>query len=490
MSLNLSNKNIEDEDNIFNEVNHPEKYTSIDLSHNLLTKLPKNLSQFSNLRTLNLINNKFKNYQEIAASLSTLPELQDLNIDLASQENVILILSSLPNLTKLNGQTTTDTTMQQSFLSQSNLTNIFPNLNSNNTNNYNNSEYKQNNYKEKGEISLNEETNIFEYIYKQLNNETFNKKFQKKLRDEITNINKNLDIPNKLYNAIIVKSKLEIYSFILEEVLNLIIDEESNNCNNDIYYLKEMKKIINIVKDKLKENQNILFEFVVNSNLKKNNDENKLNNNYNNSEIALNINSKEKIISKPDLISLLNEIFEYNIKQNEKCNEYNLAKESFFNSFNPYLTKKYGLKSIALYWNNKIMEGINYYHKEDCEIGIFKDIIEGKIEESYYLKYLEVKSSCTKILFQNLKEKSKGKSNLEINNLLIEKIDGFISFNEWTKIIDNIFDYNNKKEIINQIGIFINQKNKEDEIYQNKNESDINGLNLLYKDFIKLLVDI
>ena len=206
MTLNLSNKNIEDEDNIFNEVNHPEQYTSIDLSHNLLTKLPKNLSQFSNLRILNLTHNKFINYQEVAMSLSSLPDLQDLSIDLANQDNVIIILSYLPNLIKLNGQNTTETTLQQSFLSQSNLTNIFPNLNSNN----NNSEYKLNNYNEKGDISLNEETNVFEYIYKELNNDEFNKKFQKKLREEISNINKNLDISNNLYNAIIVKSKLEI----------------------------------------------------------------------------------------------------------------------------------------------------------------------------------------------------------------------------------------------------------------------------------------
>ena len=283
MSLNLSKKNIEDEDNIFNEINNPEKYTSIDLSHNLLTTLPKDLSLFSNLRTLNITNNKFLNYQEVAASLSTLPELQDLSIDLSNQENVIIILSTLPNLIKLNGQSTADTTLQQSFLSQSNLTTIFPNnLNNNinnnsiiNLNNNNNSEYKQNEksgntYNEKGDISLNEETGIFEYIYKQLNNEAFNKKLQLKLREEITNINKNLDISNNLYNAIIFKIKLEIYTFILEEVLNRITNDNNKKSSFD-----NIKKIINIVKDKLKENQNILFELVINNNSNKNKKDNK-----------------------------------------------------------------------------------------------------------------------------------------------------------------------------------------------------------------------
>ena len=193
MTLNLSNKKIIDADNIFSKLPNPEMYTSIDLSNNLLTNLPKNLSFFSSLNTLKLTNNKFFNYNSIAKSLSTLPELKELTIDLSNQENVIIILSSLPNLLKLNGQSTLENqTLQESFLSQSN------------------EEYKKNEL-----ISLNEETNDFEFIYKQINNEEFNKKFQKKLRDEIININNNLDIPNALYNAIIVKSKLEIYCFIL-----------------------------------------------------------------------------------------------------------------------------------------------------------------------------------------------------------------------------------------------------------------------------------
>ena len=64
MSLNLSNKNIEDEDNIFNEINNPEKYISIDLSHNQLKSLPKDLSFFTNLRILNITNNKFSIIQK------------------------------------------------------------------------------------------------------------------------------------------------------------------------------------------------------------------------------------------------------------------------------------------------------------------------------------------------------------------------------------------------------------------------------------------
>ena len=122
MSLNLSNKNIVDDDNIFFEINSPEKYTSINLSHNLLTILPKDLSIFKSLQSLNISYNKFTDYNLISQSLSTLPLLQDLTIDLATQENVLIILNALPGLITLNGQFTAEnnTTMQQSFISNDN----------------------------------------------------------------------------------------------------------------------------------------------------------------------------------------------------------------------------------------------------------------------------------------------------------------------------------------------------------------------------------
>ena len=261
-----------------------------------------------------------------------------------------------------------------------------------------------------------------------------------------------------------------------------MISEEENfeNINNYLPNLKVTKNIITIVKDKLKENQNILFELVMNKNT---------NNNKITNENKLYNNSKEKIIPRPDLITLLNEIYHYNLKQNEKNNKLNLPNESFFSSFTPYLTTKYGLKSIATYWNNNTMEGINYYYESDCEIKIFKDIIEGKINESFYLSYMELKSSCSNIILQTLNKKYPHKTNNEINKILNEKINGFITYEEWVKLIDNLLEDTNKNEIINQIIDFIKEKNKSDEKYKNKNETNNNGLNILLKDFIKMLLE-
>ena len=475
MSLNLSNKNILDVTEIFNEINSPEKYTSIDLSNNLLTSLPTNISKFTSLTSLNITNNKFSDYNAISQILSSLPLLQDLSIDLATQENVIIILSALPGLIKLNGQKTEENTnsLQQSFISNKDDKDFLLN-------------------EKKKEISLNEETEEFEFIYKEINNEEFNKKFQEKLREEINKINNNLDISNKLYNAIIVKSKLDIYSFILDEVLNIIIHNDNN----------KILKIVNLVKDKLKYNYNILFELILNNNDTDNNGDkiltekiviNPLNNNNNNinekkykyeisNDITLldsltpyfteennDINdiNKIKIMPKSDIISLLDQIYNY----------YNKNKENNFNNFEEasisFLTAKYGMKSIAEFWYKKIREGINYFTENNeldnySEIYLVKKIFENKIDEYFYIKYKKIKMKYANYL-KNIKalfENNKNKENITYEEgikIFMNNLNNIIDNNELNK--DDILDCLNK-----------NKKNYDDNIINNLCNDIINVL--------------
>ena len=480
MSLNLSNKNILDVTEIFNEINSPEKYTFIDLSNNLLTSLPTNISKFTSLTSLNITNNKFSDYNAISQILSSLPLLQDLSIDLATQENVIIILSALPGLIKLNGQKTEENTnsLQQSFISNKDDKDFLLN-------------------EKKKEISLNEETEEFEFIYKEINNEEFNKKFQEKLREEINKINNNLDISNKLYNAIIVKSKLDIYSFILDEVLNIIIHNDNNINNNKIL------KIVNLVKDKLKYNYNILFELILNNNDTDNNSDkiliekiviNPLNNNninekkykyeisnditlldsltpyYTEENNDINDINKIKIMPKSDIISLLDQIYNY----------YNKNKENNFNNFEEasisFLTAKYGMKSIAEFWYKKIREGINYFTENNeldnySEIYLVKKILENKIDEYFYIKYKKIKMKYANYLknIKTLFENNKNKENITYEEgikIFMNNLNNIIDNNELNK--DDILDCLNKKK-----------KNYDDNIINN-----------LCNDFINVLLEL
>ena len=476
MSLNLSNKKIVDVTDIFNGINSPEKYTSIDLSNNLLTSLPDNISKFKCLTSLNITNNKFSDYNAIAQILSSLPLLQDLSIDLATQENVIIILSALPGLMKLNGQKTAENTtpLQQSFISNKDDKNDLPN-------------------DKKREISLNEETNEFEFIYKEINNEEFNKKFQEKLQEEINKINNNLDISNKLYNAIIVKSKLDIYSFILDEVLNIIIHTD-NNINND----NKIFNIVNIVKDKLKHNYNILFELILNNNDINNNiNENiiitppnyDLNQKKYTYEISNDITildsllpyytednddikdiNKIKVMPKSEIISSLDQIYNYYIKNRE--NSFNNLEEIAIS----FLTAKYGMKSIADFWYKKIMEGINYYTENNefdnySEVYLMKKILDKRIDEYFYIKYKKIKMKYMNYL-KNIEEL--------LNN---KKDKDKITYEEGIKIfINKLSNINNNNELnIEDILNCLNEKKK------NYNDNIINNLS---NDFINVLLEL
>lgn len=507
MEINLSNKNIKDFNIIFNEIKEPEKYVSMDISHNLLTKLPQNLSMFSNLIILNILDNKFNDYKQLSLSLSTLPKLQELTLDLATQEAVIMILTALPNLTKLNGEKTNDTTLQQSVMSKSAVTNN-KNVNSNNDNNNNGNngvvnnlnleEEDSNDDNERRELSLNDETNIFEYVCKNLNNDMFNKKFQNKLRSEISKINENLDIPNYLYNAHIIKSKLEIYNFIQDEITNVLLNEDSLNLSN-IYTNKMNNNVIlnifKIIREKIKENQNQLFELAISFYDKKNNEINcsvtKDNNNQISSkrnllnENCLNFNFFNKeMISKNELLSILNDIYQYNYSKNKANNK------SISNSIDSFLLRKYGLKSIASFWKNKIMEGIEFYHETDSEVNIFKKIIENKIDDYYYFSYKELKRNCVSILIKLIKEKNKNIKNEEIEKILKDKINNnYLAYFEWTKIINVLYGENNQ-EYINEVISYIEDMDNKNEKYQEINNNKENDKNILFDDFVNEIFNI
>ena len=462
LNLNLSNKNLFDVEEIFNSISNPQTYNSIDLTNNFLTFLPKNISLFKNIHTLNLLNNKFIDYNSLSNILLSLPQLKNLNIDLSSEENAFIILSTLPGLITLNGQ-----------LTEENDVNDF-------------------NKEKKNDISLNEEMDEFEFIYKEINNEKFNKKFQEKLREEIDKINNNLDISNKLYNAIIVKSKLEIYSFILYEVLNLFINKENNNINN----IDSFSKIINIVKDKLKYNQNILFELVMNDN--NNNKINNINNNNKNTnnnflklyvtkenpsyEISNELSiidsldslstDKIKIMQKNNLIFLLDKIYEYKAKKNLDYSE----------AIIPFLIGKYGMKSLANFWYNKIIESINYYidqiRDNFSEVYLTKLILEKKLDEFFYFKYKQNKKKFINYI-NNIKSLLKNKENYK-----------FISYDEGIKLlIEHLDDILDDKNVINDFMECIN-KNKKKNLEEKHNDNNNNSINNFAQDFINILLEI
>ena len=462
-SLILIDKDISDKDNIFEEITNPESYTLIDLSNNKLTSLPKDLSKFKNLKFLNITKNNLSNYEKIANSLSTIPQLKELQIDLSNQESAIAILSVLTNLTKLNGQTTNDTisTSLNTTLRKSNF------------------KIEENIKSDKDEISLNDEIDIFSEILKFFNDEEFNIKFQQKLKEEFSIINANIKKPKQLFNLYIIKSKINIYHFLTEEILKNII-KYNNNEQNETFL-----EIIKIIKNKVINYENILYNSLQNfseisklkDDTKTNTEEDEIKKSQNEKETLSNKNStpiKNQLkyyndndninITKKQLINFLKNIFKFHKDINKKNQSNHLPKETLANSISSYLQTKYGLKNISQYWEKQIFMGLNYFNDEETEITLFTNIIENKIEESTIDLIIELKKTCDNILLDILKQKNPFKTSKEIDLIFKKKKNSFITHKDWKKILDTLYPEDNEI-LYNKIIEFINKSNLEEQKY-------------------------
>ena len=125
-----------------------------------LTSFPREFFNLNKLTALDICNNKFKDFNELIHDLSKFNNLVDLQIDLDNQNQVLFILSNLPKLNILNEKQT-----KSSF----SIVDV--------------------EYKEIEDISLSNNLDYYNEIVKYLNekdkNNSFAKKFQLKINEDL-----------------------------------------------------------------------------------------------------------------------------------------------------------------------------------------------------------------------------------------------------------------------------------------------------------------
>ena len=102
-------------------LNYPE-ITELDLSNNMLTKLPLEISFLTCLSKLDIRNNAFSNvnnhiyniynyklqFEDTVKVLTSIKSLNELYIDLIDSNEAMIVLNNLPNVQLLNGKNTKD----------------------------------------------------------------------------------------------------------------------------------------------------------------------------------------------------------------------------------------------------------------------------------------------------------------------------------------------------------------------------------------------
>ena len=364
-SLNLSNKNITDEANIFKELisSYP-NIINLDLSDNQLTFLPEDLSSLSKLQFLDIQRNPFSDFNKLVDALTTLPNLINLNINLKDQEQVELIFQKLPNLEVLNEKKIKEQLNQINDNENEDENNINININNNNNMNNNTDENsgEENNVENNLEnnenpnlnlidindeeiknIALQNEIPNFNNIYKKISekfksiqkNNDFKDEFQALIKNEIDKINSNYDTntPNYIYASNVIESQLTIYSFFTQKFLeflesqnekdtyDLIKEIHDNIAKSYLMLIRIIYKLYPVVDEKIQ-----MLKMQLNEAIKHNNNV-YLELNENENKIKADSKNKEKIINNyQEKINYL----ESRIKQLE--NENNLMSEKLLSS--------------------------------------------------------------------------------------------------------------------------------------------------------------
>jgi hypothetical protein len=370
-SINLSNKNITDEANIFKElISSFPNIINLDLSDNQLTYLPEDLSPLNKLQFLDIQRNPFSDFNKLVDALTTLPNLIHLNINLKDQQEVELIFQKLPNLEVLNEKKIKEQLNQindnENDNDEENNMNNNINIERNNSeensgaeeggendnNNENNEDNENNennenvnlidiNDEEIKNISLQHEIPNFNDIYKKISekyksiqkNNDFKDEFQALIKDEINKINSNIDsnTPNYIYSSNVIESQLSIYSFFTHKFLEFLqtqIEKDTFDLIKEIHdnisksynmLIKIIYKLYPIIDEKIQMLKMQLNEAIKHNNnvfVELNENENKIKEEGKNKEKLIN-NYQEKI-----------SYLESKVKQLE--NENNLMSEKLF----------------------------------------------------------------------------------------------------------------------------------------------------------------
>ena len=291
-SINLSNKNITDEANIFKElISSFPNIINLDLSDNQLTYLPEDLSPLNKLQFLDIQRNPFSDFNKLVDALTTLPNLIHLNINLKDQQEVELIFQKLPNLEVLNEKKIKEQLNQINDNENDNVEENNMNNNNNiernnseensgaeeggeNDNNNENNEDNENNENNENvnlidindeeikNISLQHEIPNFNDIYKKISekyksiqkNNDFKDEFQALIKDEINKINSNIDsnTPNYIYSSNVIESQLSIYSFFTHKFLEFL---QTQNEKDTFDLIKE-------IHDNISKSYNMLIKII------------------------------------------------------------------------------------------------------------------------------------------------------------------------------------------------------------------------------------
>jgi Ca2+-binding EF-hand superfamily protein len=200
------------------------------------------------------------------------------------------------------------------------------------------------------------------------------------------------------------------------------------------------------------------------------------------------------------LKDVIEEIYASKTKFDQKCSDSKMPRETMEQHMYTFLNHKYGIKNLIIEWAGSIIAGIKKYSSEDNDVAVFGKILRNECDEEFRFVQMQVKETVSELLRMHLKGKYPLKNSNDVAEMLNEKLQGFITEEEWTDIVRYMYNTTDAEILITLIKELIQKKNyihnsgpkqklsrEEQQLAREREKSNLGKI--LYNDFLKILLD-
>ena len=182
-------------------------------------------------------------------------------------------------------------------------------------------------------------------------------------------------------------------------------------------------------------------------------------NNINNNVVLTNLSlAGNRVFTIKMMKEIISNIYTSKISFDKKCLINKQPKQTMEEYMYTYLNQKYGLKNMVIEWATNIINGIRTFSNEDTEISLFGKILQNELEENCRLLINNLKVNINSILSNLIKAENPFKNEYELNNIKIKYIKNDIPPEKTQQIIETLFDEKGRTILFEKINNHINNK--------------------------------
>ncbi|CAG9317864.1 unnamed protein product [Blepharisma stoltei] len=520
---------------------------------NRLTSIPDDLSQLKTLEHLDISNNLFSAVQDIIPGLSSLPSLIELNITLLQEEDEQILIEALPNLQKINSSEI-EVVKEEQYDEESdellrkedleNLASIYDEIRD---------VWHEIDPAEDKKLAADFDDHVknvieeFSNVMKQGYSQSLLQAHAMKSKHELYLIcldkSSELIFKESPKMGQILNKIHKVFDDTFRETLGLVFDMDSvceekiNSMKNDIEKaLKENNEILEAADQIEKDSQKHIIEKEI---LRKQMEEDKkeillelemlkeenkkyldllIKHSKSTAEIALggkspNLDrsrtatpsqqnfSNGKVLSLRQLKEIIDEIYTNKAKFDQKCVDMKLPRETMEKYLMTFLNHKYGLKHLANEYSYAILDAVKRFSTEDNDVTVFGKIYANECDEEFRFVQNQVKETVSELLKMHLRGKFPLKSNGDVQEMLNERLQSYVSEDEWTDIVKYMYNETDADLLLSLVSEVIKHKNypsdlppirgkitREEAVTRREKERSLKT-RILYADFLKILLD-